>query len=206
MEAGAAMVRIVDIERRGTIWTIRFESEPQLRCSRAFARRLRLDAGQEIDPALLERVRETAAVDLADRLVERILRRPHSRREIAARLHQEGVPETAVRATLERLMQDAEHDEGGDALELARRCVPQGGQDWNEVRRKCGQRLQRRGFSAATALRAVQTAWQEAQQPQRSPARPRYAPDDIPDNIPDDIPDESVGSANGSAKFRSRVP
>lgn len=192
------MIRIVEIERRGTTWTIRFDDAPQLRCSRAFARRLRLNTGQQIDAALLERVRESAAADLADQLAGRMLRRPRSRREIAARLLHEGVPETAVRSALEQLEQRGGHDEDDDALSLARRCVPQGRQDWNEVRQKCGRRLRRRGFSAATALRAVQIAWQErrqeTQQPEQSPPEPHCAPNDIEP--------ESVGSA----KFRSRVP
>ena len=188
------MIRIIEIERRGTIWTIRFDDAPQLRCSRAFARRLRLNTGQHIDAALLQRVRESAAADLADQLAERMLRSPRSRREIAARLLREGVPETAVRSALEQLEQRGGHDEDDDALALARRCVRQAGPDWNEVRQKCGRRLRRRGFSAATALRAVQLAWQETQQPQQSPCQPQCAPNDI----------EPAPVA--SAKFQSRLP
>lgn len=196
------MAQIVDIERRGSSWTVRFDTAPQLRCSRAFGRRLRLAAGQEIDSALLERVRETAAADFADELVKRMLRRPRSRREIAGRLLHEGVPEAAVRSALEQLALHDEHDEDDDALELARRCVPQGGPDWNEVRRRCGQRLRRRGFSAATALRAVQIAWQEAQQAdQQTGQQSEHSPEE-PHCAPDDVEAESVGSA----KFRSRVP
>ena len=176
------MIRIIELQRRAGVCTVTFDDAPPLRCSRDFAQRLRLAAGQQIDAALLERLRKTAASDLAERLARRLLRRPRSRREIAARLLSEGLPDAAVRDALELLEAEGEHDESEDALALARRCVPRGEQDWNEVRRRCGQRLRRRGFSPATALRAVQIAWQE-----------RCASE------------EAEPQASGSAKFRSPV-
>ena len=158
------MIQIIAIARSGTTCTVQFDGAPPLRCSRAFARRMKIQAGQQIDPIVLERVRHTAAADLAEYLAQRLLERPRSRRELAARLRQEGIDENVVRNTVEQLELQGYHDEGGDALDLARQCASRGAQDWNTMRQRCGQRLRRRGFSAATALRAVQRAWQETQQ------------------------------------------
>lgn len=186
------MIQITEVQRRGSICTVRFEDAPPLRCSRAFARRLRFSAGQQIDAALLERVRETAGADLAQQLTERLLRRPRSRRELASRLRQEGVPEAAVRETLEELEVDGGHDEIEDALALARQCVSRGGEDWNDVRQRCGARLRRRGFSPATSLHAVQTAWREQHEQQIEPD--------------DDLQSEPIAGPIAGATFRSRVP
>lgn len=203
------MLQIIEIERKGSIWTLRFEHAPPLRCSRAFARRLRLNAGQQIDPVVLERMRQTAAADLAEQLAERLLRRPRSRREIAARLRQEGVPDEAARAALEQLEEQGEHDELEDALILARQCASRGDTDWSAVRQRCGQRLRRRGFSATTAMRAVQLAWQETQQENRQENR-----QDRPEPLSRDLSSLSdlgdLGDPQiepiASAKFRSPVP
>ena len=203
------MLQIIEIERKGSIWTLRFEHAPPLRCSRAFARRLNIQAGQQIDPVVLERMRQTAAADLAEQLAERLLRRPRSRREIAARLRQEGVPDEAARAALEQLEEQGEHDELEDALILARQCASRGDTDWSAVRQRCGQRLRRRGFSAATAMRAVQLAWQETQQEARQETR-----QDRPEPLSRDLSGLSdlsdLGDAQiepiASAKFRSPVP
>lgn len=195
------MIQIVDIERRGSIYTVRFEDAPPLRCSRNFARRLRFSAGQQIDAALLERVRETAGLDLAQQLAERLLRRPRSRRELAARLRQEGVPESAMREALEELEAEGGHDEGEDALALARQCVGRNGEDWNDVRQRCGARLRRRGFSPATALHAVQTAWRE--QHEQREQQERSEQEDGPQLKPDDEPQ---AASIAGASIRSRVP
>ena len=182
------MLQIIDIERKGSVWTLRFEHAPPLRCSRAFARRMNIQAGQQIDPVVLERMRQTAGLDLAEQQSRRLLRRPRSRREIAARLRQEGVPDEAARAVLEQLEEQGEHDELEDALILARQCASRGDTDWSAVRQRCGTRLRRRGFSPATALRAVQQAWQEQQGEQEDDAQAMQA--------------EPIASA----KFRSPVP
>lgn len=194
------MIRIIAIERSGSTCAVQFDGAPTLRCSRAFARRLRLSPGQQIDSAMLERVRQTAAADLAEHFVQRLLQRPRSRRELAARLLREGIADSVVRETLEQLEQQGDHDESGDALAIARQCAARGAQDWNTMRQRCGQRLRRRGFSAATALRAVQLAWQETRQ-------------ELSEPIPRDLGDSQDGSEDdsqiepiASAKFRSPVP
>jgi len=158
------VARILSLQRQAGVCTVTFTEAPPLRCSRAFAQRLRLAAGQQIDERLLERIRETAAADLAEQLAQRLLGRPRSRREIAARLLQEGLPEWAVRGALERLEAEGNHDEAEAALALAQRCLSAADldrTDWHTVQRRCGDRLRRRGFSPASASRAVQTAWQE---------------------------------------------
>ena len=180
------MARILNLQRRAGVCTVTFAQAPPLRCSRAFAQRLRLAAGQQIDERLLERIRETAALDLAEQLALRLLERPRSRREIAARLLQEGLPERVVRGTLERLEAEGQHDEAESALALAQRCLSAAKpdeMDWNIVQRRCGDRLRRRGFSPASASRAVQTAWQE----RRAEL-------------------ERAGETFSSAKYQSRVP
>lgn len=193
------MIQIVAIERSGSTCAVQFDGAPTLRCSRAFARRLRLSAGQQIDSAMLERVRQTAAAELAEHLAQRLLQRPRSRRELAARLLQEGIADNVVRETLEQLEQQGEHDEMEDALAIARQCAGRGAQDWNAMRQRCGQRLRRRGFSAATSLRAVQLAWQETR---------REPPEPVPREPGDsrDSQEDSQIEPIASAKFRSPVP
>lgn len=155
------MARILSIQRRAGLCTVTFNDAPPLRCTRDFALRLRLNTGQSLDDRLLERLRGTASADLAMRLAQRLIQRPRSRREIAHRLREQGVPDPAVYTELERLKAEQEHDEANDALAIARRCVDGRELDWSIIQRRCGDRLRRRGFSPATASRAVQTAWQE---------------------------------------------
>ena len=155
------MVLITDLQRRAGVCTVSFESAPKLSCSREFAQRLKLGRGQDIDEIVLDRIRATAATDLAEHLAHKLLQRPRSRRELAARLLQSGVPREAALEVLERIEADGEHDDEDDALELARRCISGNESDWERAQRRCGNRLQRRGFSHSTASRAVLAAWQE---------------------------------------------
>ena len=155
------MVLITDLQRRAGVCTVSFESAPKLSCSREFAQRLKLGRGQDIDEIVLDRIRATAATDLAEHLAHKLLQRPRSRRELAARLLQSGVPREAALEVLKRIEADGEHDDEDDAFELARRCISGIESDWERARQRCGDRLQRRGFSPSTASRAVLTAWQE---------------------------------------------
>ena len=90
------MVLITDLQRRAGVCTVSFESAPKLSCSREFAQRLKLGRGQDIDEIVLDRIRATAATDLAEHLAHKLLQRPRSRRELAARLLQSGVPREAA--------------------------------------------------------------------------------------------------------------
>ena len=105
------MVLITDLQRRAGVCTVSFESAPTLSCSREFAQRLKLGRGQDIDEIVLDRIRATAATDLAEYLAHKLLERPRSRRELAARLLQNGVPRQAALDVLERIEADGEHND-----------------------------------------------------------------------------------------------
>ena len=157
------MTLVLDVRRRGAVCVVQFEDGTELRCTRSFAQRTGITRGQEIEPVLIERLRETAGVELGLELARRRLGHGvHSRSELNQRLLGAGVPREAAETALNRLEALDELDDAAGALTLARISLREREHDWQEFRARCGRRLQRRGFAGTDIARALQQAWSEA--------------------------------------------
>ncbi len=160
------MTLVLDIHRRGPVCVVQFENADELHCTRSFAQRIRIGRGQQIEPALLERLRETAGIELGLDLARRRLAHGlHSRSELNQRLLAAGVPRAAAAAALDQLEELHELDDATSALALARLNLRERDADWPAYRTRCGRRLQRRGFAAPEIAKALSAAWSEANQP-----------------------------------------
>lgn len=105
--------------RRGTV-TAEFDDGSHLRCSAAFAAGIRLHPGDRIDAVVLDRLRESAAADLATATARsKARRRPTCRSELAQHLARQGFPRAAIDAALDALAADGEIDEAAYALRHA---------------------------------------------------------------------------------------
>lgn len=159
------MALVLDVRRRGAVCVVRFDGADELRCTRSFAQRTRIGRGQQIEPALIERLRETAGVELGLELARRRLGHGiHSRLELMQRLLGAGISREAAESALDRLQQAGELDDAAGALTLARISLRETNDDWVSFRSRCGRRLQRRGFPGTAIARALTRAWSEAEQ------------------------------------------
>lgn len=159
------MTMVRDVQRRGAVCIVKFEDAGELRCTRSFAQRTRIGRGQEIEPALIDRLRETAGVELGLELARRRLGHGiHSRSELSRRLRGAGVPRRPAEAALDQLEALGELNDALGALILARISLREGDDDWPTYRARCGRRLQRRGFAASEISRALTRAWAEMEE------------------------------------------
>ncbi len=169
------MTRIESIRPAGALTVITFDDGAPLRCTRDFARRLNVRRGQAIDPVFIARLRESAAADHAERQAERLNRRGRdSRRAIAAKLQQAGIPDAAAARALDQLAARGELDDGAAALAYARRSLRQALQrdpelNWSSVRQRYGRRLALRGFAPGESSAALRQAWSELSPPPLAP-------------------------------------
>lgn len=114
------MPRIDSISVKRGIVSAAFDDGSELRCTRSFAARLRLERGAELDAQILHRLRETAEIDVAAEIARRkSRRRPACRSDLRAALIAERLPRSAIDAALDSLAADGEIDEAGYALRHA---------------------------------------------------------------------------------------
>lgn len=114
------MPRIDSISVKRGIVSAAFDDGSELRCTRSFAARLRLERGAELDAQILQRLRETAEIDVAAEIARRKSRRRAAcRSDLRAALIAERLPRPAIDAALDSLAADGEIDEAGYALRHA---------------------------------------------------------------------------------------
>ncbi len=114
------MPRIDSISVKRGVVSAAFDDGSELRCTRAFAARLRLSRGAELDDHILQRLRETAEIDIAAELARRkSRRRPACRSDLRAALIAERLPRPAIEAALDALADEGGIDEAGYALRHA---------------------------------------------------------------------------------------
>lgn len=98
------MPAVRDIQRRGRALLVEFDDGSALECDRDFLPGQRLAAGQEIEAAILARLRQRAAGHEAERLVLRwIALKPRSRADLLRRLRGKGVDREIAQETLDHL-------------------------------------------------------------------------------------------------------
>ena len=98
------MTTVTAVRRRGRRVSVEFDAGPPLECDRDFLPVHRLAAGQEVEAAILERVREQAARYNAEVQALRYLApRPRGRREMERYLRGHGVPEPVLADTIATL-------------------------------------------------------------------------------------------------------
>ena len=100
------MTTVSAVRRRGRRVSVEFDAGPPLECDRDFLPVHRLAAGQAIEPAILERVREQAARHSAEvRALRYLAPRPRGRREMERHLRAHDVPEPVIADTIAMLHQ-----------------------------------------------------------------------------------------------------
>ena len=158
---------IVSVRPSGSISVVELDDGTSFKCARDFARQARIARGQQIEPVLVQRLRESASLDLARSQAERLVRRGrYCRKEIAVRLLRVGIPQRAITEALDRLVEDGALDDQAVALEIARRSLSRAlRQDpdlsWSRFRTLHVRRLTLRGFRSADAVTALRLAWSE---------------------------------------------
>ena len=168
------MTAVLSVRPSGSVSTVVFDDGTSFRCTREFARRANIARGQQIDPVLVVRLRESASSDLALFHAERLTRRGrYSRLEIARRMRQAGVVGSDADHALDVLEQRGELDDQIVALSVARRSLKRAlSRDpklsWNEFRDRHGRRLSLRGFGAGESSAALRQAWSEHEELERS--------------------------------------
>ena len=161
------MTTILSIRPTGSVSVVEFDDGTSVRCTRDFVRRSNMTRGQQIEPVLADRLRESAAQDLALAEAERLNRRgKHSRSEISARLRRTGIRDRDIRTALDALTERGALDDQAVALALARRGLSRALRrdpelTWNQFRTTHGRRLALRGFGAAESGAALRQAWSE---------------------------------------------
>ena len=102
---GAAIgATVTGIQRRGRRLTFEFEGAPPLECEREFVAAHRLAIGDCIEPAILDRLRQQALQDEAERAAIRLLAvRPRSAADIHQRLRRRTIPLPIIEETIARL-------------------------------------------------------------------------------------------------------
>ena len=171
------MTAILSIRPTGSVSTVNLDDGTSFRCTRDFVRRSNIARGQQIDPVFVERLRESAAFDLAHAQAERLNQRGRlSRQEIAVRLQQAGIQEPHLGTALSALAERGELDDYHVALASVRRNLNRdlgrhSELTWATFRSTHGRRLALRGFGAHDSARALKQAWEEVRD--RSLARGR---------------------------------
>ena len=163
------MTAIRSIRPKGSVSLVEFDDGASFTCTREFARRAKLARGQQIEPVFVQRLRETATLDLARDQAERLIRHGrYSRKEIAVKLRRHEIAEPVITEALDRLAEDGALDDQAAALEIARRSLSRAlnrdsDLNWSRFRTVHARRLALRGFSAADASAALRFAWSEVQ-------------------------------------------
>lgn len=161
------MPAILSVRPTGSVSTVNFDDGTSIRCTRDFIRRSNISRGQQIDPVFVDRLRDSAASDLARVQAERLNQRGRlSRREIAVRMQQAGIQEPHIGTALTELATRGELDDLQVALALTRRAL---GKElnrnpdltWHRFRGTQGRRLALRGFGAHESAAALKQAWTE---------------------------------------------
>ncbi|MDE2746289.1 MAG: RecX family transcriptional regulator [Chloroflexota bacterium] len=165
------MPAILSVRPTGALSTVNFDDGTSFRCTRDFARRSNLFRGQQIDSVFVDRLRDSAAFDLARAQAERLNQRGRlSRQEIAVRMQQTGIREPHIGAALSDLTERGELDDLQVALASTRRNL---GRElsrnpdltWSRFRNTQGRRLALRGFGAHDSAEALRQAWTEVTEP-----------------------------------------
>ena len=161
------MPAILSVRPTGSISTVNFDDGTSIRCTRDFIRRSNISRGQEIDPVFVDRLRNSAASDLARVLAERLNQRGRlSRREIAVRMQQAGIQEPHIGTALTELVERGELVDYHVALASTRRSLSRElsrnpDLTWSRFRSTHGRRLALRGFGARDSAQALKQAWTE---------------------------------------------
>ena len=161
------MTEVLSIRASGALSTVDFDDGTSFRCTRDFAARSRISRGQDIDPVVVDRLRESASFDLAAHEARRLIgRQRYSRNEIGAKLKAAGLSTAIIGETLQALESRGELDDLGVALHIARQKLrlaqaQDSGLTWSEFGPAQARRLTMRGFNAGAAKQAVRLAWSE---------------------------------------------
>lgn len=161
------MTVVVSVRPAGAVSVVDFDDGTSFRCTRDFIRRSHLSRGQQIEEVFVERLRDSASMDLATSEAQRLIqRRRYSRQEIANKLTAVGIASDVAHAALDDLEQLGTLNDHAVALELARKGLRQGlSRDprlqRSEFRSQQTRKLTLRGFHAATAAQACHEAWSE---------------------------------------------
>ena len=161
------MTEVLSIRPSGALSTVSFDDGTSLRCTRDFAARSQISRGQEIDPVLVDRLRESASVDLATHESRRLIRRQrYSRNQIAAKLKAAELSNEVIGNVLSMLEQQGELNDLAVAVHIARQKLrhAQGRNPalgWSDFGPAQARRLTMRGFSGGSANQAVRLAWSE---------------------------------------------
>ena len=165
------MPAILSVRPSGSTSTVSFDDGTSIRCTREFVRRSNLSRGQQIDSVFVDRLRDSAAFDLARAQAERLNQRGRfSRTEIAVRMQQAGLPQPHISTALDDLAERGELDDYHVALASTRRNLSRElsrnpGLTWSRFRVTHGRRLALRGFGARDSAEALRQAWTELTEP-----------------------------------------
>ena len=111
------MTLVKTLRQHGRVYTVEFDDQPPMRCERRFLSKVSLAEGQDIEPRLLDRLRDAAAEDLALAMGQRWLaQRARSRSDLTARLRREGFASEVIEGTLEALRAQGALDDRAFAL------------------------------------------------------------------------------------------
>ena len=155
------------LKRRGRFITAEFDDGETIRCTRELVRRARLSPGQLIDEVFVDRLRDSAARDLARSEAERHSRDgSRNRSQIFARLTADGIATSHARQALDELVAEALLDDRELARQVARQQIDRAlrrDADVSEfdLLRSLMRRLTMRGFTSEDAAGAVRDAWSE---------------------------------------------
>jgi hypothetical protein len=161
------MTVIQSIRPAGSISVVDFDDGTSFRCTRDFLSRSQLSRGQQIDPIIIERLRETASSDLALSQSRSLNSRGRfGRNEIAVKLQQAGLSHGEINSALDRLEAEGELDDRSVALEVARRSLKRDMNrnpdlTWRGFHNRHSRRLALRGFAASVSTNALRRAWSE---------------------------------------------
>ncbi|MDE2966074.1 MAG: RecX family transcriptional regulator [Chloroflexota bacterium] len=161
------MTAVLSIRPTGSVAVVEFDDGVPLRCTRDFLHRMKIRKGQQIEAVFVDRLRESAADDLALFEAERLNRRGRlSRNEIALKLQRADIPDSNARAALDLLAERGDLDDQSVALQVVRRSLNREISQnpdltWNRFRNLQGRRLALRGFGSAESNAALRQAWAE---------------------------------------------
>lgn len=154
--AGGATV--TGIQRRGQRLTFEFDGAPPLECERAFMAAHGLAVGDRIEPAILDRLRNQALQDAAERAAIRLLAvRPRSAADIHQRLRRRATPLPIIEETIARLRAQGYLDDAAFATQWTEERLRRHPRSARLIRAE----LQAHGVTAAAAAAATATVEDE---------------------------------------------
>lgn len=162
-----AVTEVLSVKPIGAHSTVAFDDGTWLRCTRDFANRSQFSRGQTIDPVFIERLRESASLDLAVCEAQRLARRQrYSRNEISKKMQTSELPPGVIHEALDMLEQHGELDDASIALQLTRHnlrlsLARDPDLTWAKFSKSHARRLVLRGFNSSVAFQAVRIAWAE---------------------------------------------